>query len=224
VSSNIINLVTLRDHVYPVAPEDYRAMIDCGLSTARIPAVSLDIIRHTVLKGQKIKVHAWTDIYSQILSQFEDAVSKTDLLCKTEDRTVIYIIQPNAEAQKSATQIIDQFSQYMSRYSLRVRREAKERADRGDVLWRIRPVFDLEIPNGMFYQDTPPPPTVAALDFKTYRIHLAVEDTGGAKTLAVKTQDMIGKDWVTGTSRSFLKSQLSRTDAYELANFLLSNF
>lgn len=221
MASNI-NLVEFKDYLYPVAQDDYKAMVAMGMTASRFPARSLDIIKHTMLKGAKVKVFKWSDVYHDILTSFVSAATQEGLRCRTDEVTTVYIIKPSAVANETADRLIGHLTHYLARYSVRVLKDAKER-DQG-ILWRLRMKRDLEIPNGMFYSDVQPPPTVASLDFNTFRVHLSVEDTGGLPTLTVKTQDKIGDDWVSGTSRTFPKSKVGREQAYDMVNFLLSNF
>lgn len=221
MASNI-NLVNFKDYLYPVSQEDYKVMVSLGVTASRFPARSLDILKHTMLKGVKIKIFQWADVYHDILNTFVSAATEAGLRCRTDEVTTVYVIKPSAVANETADQLIGHLTHYLARYSVRVLKEAKER-DQG-ILWRLRMKRDLEIPNGMFYSDVQPPPTVASLDFNAFRVHLSVEDTGGLPTLTVKAQDKIGDDWVSGTSRTFPKSKLDREHAYAMVNFLLSNF
>lgn len=217
-----INLVKFKDHLYPVSPDDYKVMIASGVSAARLPVASLDILKATLLKGVKVTLHAWADAFEALHTRITEAAAVKGLQVKVEGPT-IFILQPEG-SESECRHLLDQITHYMSRYSLRTKKEAKTKPS-GAKLWRLAFTYDLDIPNALFYSDAPKPATVATVDFQFWRVHFAIEDISGVPSFVITTQDKINSEWVSsGTNRSFPLRKLSRENAYELANFFLQNF
>lgn len=216
-----LHLVKFREFLFPLDLSDYHAMKERECTVFRMHESTVGILGRTLLKGLKIDIHPWKEVYPPLLERFKSKLTDSEpgaFEIKSEANWVMTRHAPEAEIDKFLQATIDQLVSYMGRYGIKTLVEKKPREPY--LLTRITFIPDPEIAPETFF--VPEVSSRAPLEFKmrfsdACQLHFIQKPE--TKTLSVSFEDRTGDEYRESFSRAFAFSRMKIEDCYAGIDF-----
>ena len=224
--SSKLQLVSFRKELFPVKPSDYEILRENGVTVSRIQTDILPLLQRSLLKGIKIQVFPWVDVYELLVDHFIAHLPKPTYECIHEENWILIntdsIDKPDRQKLESR---ISQLTHYAGRYGFRVRFEHKEKKDKGSDYTLTRIVF-LADPNmipSFYFGSGESEDSTINFEFSlspACRIRfLKRKSPAGVQSFTTIFEDKVGDTWVENTSRSFNFNYLKESDCRQAIGF-----
>lgn len=224
-----INLVAYNGEYFPFKNEDLATLKQKYVFVFRIKEQLLDTLKPTLLKGVKVTVIDWQDLYPEVLSSF---LASLDEVAEYSDNgnKVDMRYASDEESVKQVNVKIDKFTRYLGRWGFKVRRENKpeQKSNGARLLTRLTILADENINPSYFFGtlNTDTKPKISAIHLSSSaKLELEVSPSTlrpGANVLSIRFCDKVGDDWVPSLQRAFDTSSVKEEDLINTVKLLLA--
>lgn len=224
-SGGLLRLVSFKRELFPIAPEDFKLLKASGINVTRIPRDAFPILEATFLKGVKVEVLPWGQVYELMMAEFANSFDP-DLYSFQSDGNKLMILLDSVDAGhvKFLNARVSTLQHYVGRYGFRIRSESKVRKDH--VLTRLVFVTDPNIIPGFYFGSGETDSSETELLFHlspSCRVKMVKnKSAAGLPSFKAVFEDKHGDLWHETLSRSFGFSYVTADDCKKAIDFFVS--
>jgi hypothetical protein len=231
-SEKTLNLVVFKKTYFPVSKADLKVLIEHGVSSPKIDATVLDLLKSTLLRGVKISSITWAEAYQKLVEEFKASLLQHDCKFLQEDNWIIVSAPrkgstPEIKKEKEKIYVaslearVSLFQKYCGRYGFKVFTQYKSKED--FHLTRLSIMYDRESITFLNYGSYDTPEEPLELDFfltPSCKLRLAkASNHSGIPALRVTFEDKFGEGFSESFTRAFNLSQIRKKDCLAAISF-----
>lgn len=220
----LLRLVSFKLELFPLSPDDFNLLKDRGISVSRIPRDAFSALQSTFLKGVKVEVLPWVEVFPMLLDQFQSSFDPNVFEFRQEGTNILVHVDSIDTAHiKFLDSQVEVLRKFAGRYGFRVRFETKVK--KAFVLGRIRFAVDPELIPGFYFGSGET--TTSATHFAFHltascRVTFSKKlSPVGIPAFKVGFEDLRGDTWFESFSRAFHFAYLKTEECEGAVNFFI---